>query len=104
MTCACFVDNFAIQNAAITTMLDLVALTQSVLQESESKVDQGAPGEGGVGGMAGEGLTATGEERKRSSSEGTVSVVILPALSPKHLQLLNTSTTFYKVRGEGHKV
>ncbi|GAB1600861.1 protein dopey-1-like isoform X3 [Argonauta hians] len=78
--CSCFVDNFHIQVAAISTMLDLVSLTQSVECESRSKDDES-------------------NERKSSSGNGcgTISVVILPALLPKHLKYLNNNTLFYQV-------
>ncbi|ELU14591.1 hypothetical protein CAPTEDRAFT_134195 [Capitella teleta] len=83
MTCACFVDNFCIQTAAVSTMIDLIGLTQSVLNlcDSESATPPVAVPEG---------------QRSRSNSEGTVSVVIIPAISPKHLQMLNKQTSFYK--------
>ncbi|XP_029636600.1 protein dopey-1 isoform X3 [Octopus sinensis] len=78
--CSCFVDNFHIQVAAISTMLDLVSLTQSVECESRSKDDGGS-------------------ERKPSSGNdgGTISVVILPALLPRHLKYLNNNTLFYQM-------
>lgn len=76
--CSCFVDNFHIQVAAISTMLDLISLTQSVECESRNKDDGDRKSSSGNGG-------------------GTISVVILPALLPRHLKYLNNNTLFYQM-------
>jgi hypothetical protein len=57
-------------------MLDLLTLTQSVQSEQQNKARD------------------TG---RLSVSEGRVSVVILPALLPRHLQHINDCTIFYQV-------
>ena len=88
--CSCFVDNFTIQSSAISTMLDLIGLTQSVAKDAGNK-DSGPAEELD--------LPDDTQEHKRSSvSMGTVSVVIVPSLSPQHLAYLNGHTHFYKVK------
>lgn len=74
--CSCFVDCFDVQAASISTLLDLIILTQSVQTESENK---------------------TRHHSRQSFSEGRVSVVILPALLPTHLVYINGKTKFYQV-------
>ena len=37
------------------------------------------------------------DERPRSTSEGTISVVIIPSITPQHLKYINEKTYFYKV-------
>ena len=71
--CSCFVENFTIQSSAISTMLDLIILTQSV------QVADGT-----------ESLNQSSDNRPRS-------LVILPTLHPENLQFLSEETAFYKV-------
>ncbi|XP_050391433.1 protein dopey-1 isoform X1 [Patella vulgata] len=77
ITCSCFIKTFEIQTAAISTILDLINLTQSVQTESEYKCQV--------------------SNRSRSMSEGRISVVILPALLPCHLKFMNENTLFFQV-------
>ena len=56
-------------------MLDLITLTRSVQSETQNK---------------------TRDSGRMSLSEGRVSVVILPALLPRHLQHINDNTIFYQ--------
>uniref|UniRef100_A0A2C9KBU5 Uncharacterized protein n=1 Tax=Biomphalaria glabrata TaxID=6526 RepID=A0A2C9KBU5_BIOGL len=76
LMCSCYVDCFEVQSASISTLLDLIHLTQSVQTERENK---------------------TRNNGRQSISEGNVSVVILPALLPSHLIYINTRTHFYQV-------
>lgn len=76
LTCSCYVQSFPLQASAIATMLDLIILTQSVQSETQNK---------------------SKDSGRRSVSEGRVSVVILPALLPRHLQHINENTIFYQV-------
>ncbi|KAL3881558.1 hypothetical protein ACJMK2_027984, partial [Sinanodonta woodiana] len=76
LTCSCFVDNFQIQSSAISTTLDLIILTQSLQMENS---------------------TTPHEQRMSSSTEGTVSVMILPTLHPKHLKYLSDHMMFFKL-------
>ena len=79
----CLVYFKQIQSSAISTVLDLISITQSVIEESECKVGQGDE--------------IREDERPRSTSEGTISVVIIPSITPQHLQYINEKTYFYKV-------
>ncbi|KAK3576489.1 hypothetical protein CHS0354_034162 [Potamilus streckersoni] len=76
LTCSCFVDNFHIQSSAISTTLDLIILTQSIQMENSSTPH---------------------DQRMSSSTEGTVSVMILPTLHPKHLKYLSDHMMFFKL-------
>ncbi|XP_076444435.1 protein DOP1A-like isoform X3 [Babylonia areolata] len=76
LTCSCYVHSFPLQASAIATMLDLIVLTQSVQSETQNK---------------------SRDTGRMSISEGRVSVVILPALLPRHLQHINDNTIFYQV-------
>ncbi|CAL1528923.1 unnamed protein product [Lymnaea stagnalis] len=76
LICSCHVDCFEVQSASISTLLDLIILTQSVQTERENK---------------------TRHHGRQSVSEGRISVVILPALLPSHLVYINTKTRFYQV-------
>ncbi|XP_059152409.1 protein dopey-1-like [Physella acuta] len=76
LICSCFVDCFEVQSASISTLLDLIILTQSVQTERENK---------------------TRHSGRQSFSEGRISVVILPALLPSHLVYINNNTKFYQV-------
>ncbi|PVD28894.1 hypothetical protein C0Q70_11489 [Pomacea canaliculata] len=79
LTCACFVQNFPVQASAVTSMLELIILTQSVQSETRDK---------------------SRDSGRHSVSEGRVSVVILPALLPRHLQHINENTIFYQVTAQ----
>lgn len=75
MTCNIAVENFHIQTTTIGIVMELIQLTRSVGSDDpdHSTVDHSPTG-------------------------GTVSVMILPALLPRHLKYLNENTVFYKVR------
>ncbi|XP_062580439.1 protein dopey-1-like isoform X4 [Saccostrea cucullata] len=77
ITCNVAIENFEIQSATISIILELIQLTRSVGSDDtdHSTVDHSPTG-------------------------GTVSVMILPALLPKHLKYLNNNTVFYKVLAE----
>lgn len=74
LTCACTVKNFAVESVCMSTLLDLIGLATSVLADVDRKND-------GSDSMDG----------------GTVSVLILPLLTPGNLCYLNENTSFYKV-------
>ena len=74
LTCCCFVNCFPIQSAAMATILDLILLTQSVQNETKNK--------------------------NPASSNGTVSVLIVPVLLPRNLQYINTNTLVYQVNNK----
>ncbi|KAK7479632.1 hypothetical protein BaRGS_00029098 [Batillaria attramentaria] len=76
LTCSCFVQSFQLQASAIATVLDLINLTQSVQCETQNK---------------------SKDSGRMSVSEGRISVVILPALLPRHLQHVNENTIFYQM-------
>ena len=100
ITCSCFVSHFTIQSAAVSTLLDLVSLTKTVMEQdrvkglgSEVTVRDNDAEQGQV-------MVENEEEvwaRERRISEGRVSVVIIPVLSPGHLNCLQEQTGFYKV-------
>lgn len=75
MTSNIAVENFEIQTTTIGIVMELIQLTRSVGSDDQdhSTVDHSPTG-------------------------GTVSVMILPALLPRHLKYLNENTVFYKVR------
>lgn len=75
MTCNIAVENFDIQTTTIGIVMELIQLTRSIGSDDpdHSTVDHSPTG-------------------------GTVSVMILPALLPRHLKYLNKNTVFYKVR------
>ena len=68
-------DNFSAESTSISTILDLIGLTQSSMAEAESK-DHAA---------------------RSSETVGTVSVLIHPILTSAHLTYINENTCFYKV-------
>ncbi|KAL5009879.1 hypothetical protein ScPMuIL_012184 [Solemya velum] len=70
LTCTSFVDSFAVCSSAISTMLDLILLAQSV--QSSMEHQQASPGQ-------------------------PKSMAILPALMPHHLRYLNGHLQFYKL-------
>ncbi|XP_064627681.1 protein dopey-1-like isoform X4 [Lineus longissimus] len=73
LTCCSYVNHFELQTSSVSTMLDLICLTQSVIGEAD---EQGRP---------------------RNTGMGTISVVIMPSLSPQMLGYLNDQTYFYKI-------
>jgi hypothetical protein len=76
LICACAVSHYDIETCAISTLLDLVVLTQSVLvspQQLHSECDQ------------------------LPTTSATIRVVICPLLSPADLTHLNMSTNIYQV-------
>ncbi|XP_074662898.1 protein DOP1A-like [Tubulanus polymorphus] len=73
ISCCCFVENFDIQTASVSSILDLISLTQSVIGAGQDYA------------------------KNRGSSEGTVSVLILPSLAPSILIHINRHTPFYWV-------
>jgi hypothetical protein len=78
---SCFVRRaFPLQAAAAATLLEMVSLTQEVVET------RGARGQ-----------EQRAERRLRSASHGTVAVLILPSLSPKLLNYINEHTGYYKV-------
>ena len=87
LLCTCFTEQFSIQSSSISTMLDLLSLTQSVIQEN---VDKGQ-GENERIDILPEGIL------KRGTSDGTVSVVIVPSLTPQHFRFLEQQTCFFQV-------
>ena len=68
------------QHTAITTILDLINLTQSVTHENEN--------------------VSCDQDVKDIPQQAAriVSVVIVPSLSQQHLHYLHKQTTFYKVK------
>ena len=78
--CACAVHNFALECAAISALLDLIALTQLVSTQQEAE------------------LQGSTDQSESALAEGvSVSVQILPLLTPRDLNVLNTRTIFYQV-------
>lgn len=74
VTCCCFVDNFHIQSPAVSTMMDLIILTQSVQVEHKS------------------------DSAGTQSSSGQMTVQILPTLHWEDLKFLSDQTQFFRVR------
>lgn len=74
LACNVAVENFEIQSVTIGIVLELIQLTRSVGSDDtdHSTVEHSLTG-------------------------GTVSVMILPALLPRHLKYLNGNTIYYKV-------
>ncbi|XP_052808898.1 protein dopey-1-like isoform X3 [Mya arenaria] len=75
VVCSLNVDNFQVQSAAISTMLDLVILTQSVQTDLKTSSDV-------------------------DSREGVMSIQILPTLHFQHLRFLVESTHFFSRSAE----
>ena len=71
VTCCCFVDNFTVQSSAISTMLDLIILTQSLQMDNTAG--------------------------HQSVREGTVSIQIQPTLHYHDLHFITAQTDFFKV-------
>ena len=83
ITSSCFLDNFAIQTTAISTMLDLIGLTLSTMDDRWS---------------SGQDVTdAILHGHCRGASVGqTVSVVIVPSVTQTYLGYIDNKTNFYK--------
>ncbi|XP_078412940.1 protein DOP1A isoform X4 [Cetorhinus maximus] len=78
MTACCFASDFSIQCIAISLVLDLVGLTQSVAA------------------VSGENLNNLEPAQPRSPSQGTVAVVIMPPLTQGNLKYMTQKTEFFK--------
>ncbi|XP_067900808.1 protein dopey-1 isoform X4 [Heterodontus francisci] len=78
MTACCFASDFSIQSVAISLVLDLVGLTQSVAA------------------VSGENLNSLEPAQPRSPSQGTVAVVIMPPLTQGNLKYMALKTEFFK--------
>ncbi|XP_067845265.1 protein dopey-1 isoform X2 [Heptranchias perlo] len=78
MTACCFASDFSIQSVAISLVLDLVGLTQSVTV------------------VSGESLNSLEPAQPRSPSQGTVAVVIMPPLTQGNLKYMAQKTEFFK--------
>ncbi len=103
ITCACFVKQFHIQSAAVSTMLDLTSLTQSLMTDSPPKVvtheeSSDSDDERDKDSSASEYDEVEEEATQRQPTSGTVSVVIIPSLSTQNFDYLNSHTHFYRVR------
>ncbi|XP_059504449.1 protein dopey-1 isoform X4 [Stegostoma tigrinum] len=78
MTACCFASDFSIQSVAISLVLDLVGLTQSVAA------------------VSGENLNNLESAQPRSPSQGTVAVVIMPPVTQGNLIYITQKTEFFK--------
>ncbi|XP_048456543.1 protein dopey-1 isoform X8 [Rhincodon typus] len=78
MTACCFASDFSIQSVAISLVLDLVGLTQSVAA------------------VSGENLNNLESAQPRSPSQGTVAVVIMPPVTQGNLTYITQKTEFFK--------
>nr|XP_054753790.1 protein dopey-1-like [Lytechinus pictus] len=78
LTCCCFLKDFDTQTMAISTVLELITLTKSVMSSSDSK------------------LVLPNPPNSPRSESGTISVVLIPAISSKHLECLNYSSSFFQ--------
>ena len=81
ITCCCFTKNYNIQSTAISTMLDLITMSRSMADAEIQNDLQSLPG----------------MSRSQSVVDGTVSVVIMPALLPSQLKFLSEKTSLFKV-------
>ena len=79
VACSSFVGNFILQTSAISTTLELIALTKSVTDRSVSK------------------LVLPNPPNSPKTDSGTISVVLIPAVSASHLHTLNFGTSFFQV-------
>ncbi|KAL4233674.1 Protein dopey-1 [Mactra antiquata] len=77
VTCCCLVDNFYIQTAAVSSMLDLIILNQSVQMDTNQDISD-----------------------NQSSPEGHRSIRILPTLHWDDLQFLSENTQFFRICAE----
>ncbi|XP_072437220.1 protein DOP1A isoform X3 [Chiloscyllium punctatum] len=78
MTACCFASDFSIQSIAISLILDLVGLTQSVAA------------------VSGENLKNLESAQPRSPNQGTVAVVIMPPVTQENLTYITQKTEFFK--------
>lgn len=78
MTACCFASDFSIQSIAISLVLDLVGLAQSVAV------------------VSGECLNSLESAQPRSPNQGTVAVVIMPPLTQGNLKFMVQKTEFFK--------
>uniref|UniRef100_A0A4W3J8C0 DOP1 leucine zipper like protein A n=1 Tax=Callorhinchus milii TaxID=7868 RepID=A0A4W3J8C0_CALMI len=78
MTACCFASDFSVQSVAISLVLDLVGLAQSVAV------------------VSGENLNSLESAQPRSPSQGTVAVVIVPPLTQGNLKYMAEKTDFFK--------
>ncbi|XP_071819814.1 protein DOP1A-like isoform X3 [Apostichopus japonicus] len=79
LTVSCFVKNFTFQTTAANTILELIAMTKSVV--SSSKNNQ---------------LVLPNPPNSPKSTSGKISVVLIPAISSMHLESLNNGSTFFQ--------
>ncbi|XP_022089796.1 protein dopey-1-like isoform X2 [Acanthaster planci] len=75
---SCFVNNFMLQTTAISTTLELIALTKSVTDRSDTK------------------LVLPNPPNSPKADSGTISVVLIPAVSASHLHTINFGTSFFQ--------
>ena len=68
-----------LQTTAISTTLELIALTKSVTDRSDSK------------------LVLPNPPNSPKADSGTISVVLIPAISASHLHTINFGTSFFQV-------
>ncbi|XP_038049265.1 protein dopey-1-like isoform X2 [Patiria miniata] len=78
VACSCYVNNFILQTTAISTTLELIALTKSVTDRSDSK------------------LVLPNPPNSPKTDSGTISVVLIPAVSASHLHTINFGTSFFQ--------
>ncbi|XP_064411620.1 protein dopey-1 isoform X2 [Latimeria chalumnae] len=78
MTACCFASDFSVQSVAISLMMDLVGLTQSVAV------------------VTGENLNKMESPQPLSPSQGRVAVVIRPPLTQGNLKFIAEKTEFFK--------
>ncbi|XP_069788305.1 protein DOP1A isoform X2 [Narcine bancroftii] len=78
MTACCFASDFSIQSIAISLVLDLVGLAQSVAV------------------VSGENMNSLEPAQPRSPNQGTVAVVIMPPLTLGNLKFMVQRTEFFK--------
>lgn len=82
--CACAIKNFSVESAAITAVLDLIGLTKSFIGEVEHKGGRQSNRE------------FMGDLEDQCFGDNTVSVLILPLLTPNDLIYMNEKTNFYQ--------
>ena len=88
LTCACAIRNFSIESAAISAVLDLIGLTQSFIAQLERKGGSNQTYQDGMDDL---------EDGNQVAGDNTVSVLILPLLTPNDLVYMNEKTNFYQV-------
>lgn len=95
---ACFVTNFSIQSSAISTLLDLMGVTQApnISSHKDDTSDEDEDAERPRDETWHEESLNT-IVRRSSSSDNTVTVVIIPPLSPQQLRFLHLNSRFYQV-------